>query len=155
MSRSIVYYDVMDHPHSTHLCVLVPVRLLFFLVVLSEMQFCFAFRLDSRHTSPSVLLSLMGEIFGQLIDAFPFHSCVLVSYAITLSLKSPATFDSDLHIRACIIYNVPCFCALATMRFPRQNFPLPFSKTTTVAFVIYPSSRYQIQPDIGHVWDIL
>ena len=33
--------------------------------------------------------------------------------------------------------------------------PLAISKTTTVAFVVHPSSGYHIQLDIGHVSDIL
>ena len=32
---------------------------------------------------------------------------------------------------------------------------LVISKATTIAFIFHPSSRYQIQPDIGHVSDIL
>ena len=84
MSQSIVHHDAMEHPHSTHLCVPVLVRVLFFLVVLSEMQFSSAFPINSWHTSPSVLFSLLGEVFGQPTYAFPFHSCVLVSYAKNL-----------------------------------------------------------------------
>ena len=87
MLQSTVHHDAMVHPHSTHLCVPVLVRVLFFLVVLSEMQFSSAFPINSWHTSPSVLFSLLEGVSGQLGYAFPFHSCGLISYPITLQSR--------------------------------------------------------------------